>query len=84
MSDMSSTAKSSSKSAGPDAIELLKADHKSVGSLFQAFEKMMDRDGAELAERKAELSADVDHSEWNDPAKVKETQPSRVSAKRAS
>ena len=39
--------KSSSKTATPDAIQLLTADHRSVKALFQTFEKIKDDDGAE-------------------------------------
>jgi len=41
-----SVTKSSPKPAAPDAIELLTSDHKSVKGLFQAFEKIKDRDDA--------------------------------------
>jgi hemerythrin superfamily protein len=51
---MSTPTKSSPKSSNrQDAIELLTADHKSVKGLFQAFEKIKGREGAD--DEKAEL-----------------------------
>jgi len=44
---MSAPAKSTTKSAAQDAIQLLTADHKSVKALFQAFDKIKDRDDAD-------------------------------------
>jgi hemerythrin superfamily protein len=44
---MSANTKSPPNANATDAIELLKADHKSVKALFQAFEKMKDRDDAD-------------------------------------
>jgi len=45
---MPSSTKSSAKSSnGTDAIALLVADHKSVKGLFQAFEKLKDREDAD-------------------------------------
>lgn len=43
---MSTNARSNAKTK-PDAIQLLTADHKSVKALFQAFEKLKGREGAD-------------------------------------
>jgi hemerythrin superfamily protein len=37
----------SSKSAAPDAIELLSADHKEVKTLFKQYDKLVESDGSE-------------------------------------
>jgi hemerythrin superfamily protein len=37
----------SSKSAAPDAIELLTADHKEVKTLFKQYDKLVESDGSE-------------------------------------
>jgi hemerythrin superfamily protein len=50
---MSATTKSPTKSKTFDAIELLTADHKSVKAMFQAFEKLKERDDAD--DEKADL-----------------------------
>jgi len=45
---MPSPTKSSAKSStGTDAIALLVADHKAVKALFQAFEKLQEREDAD-------------------------------------
>jgi hemerythrin superfamily protein len=50
---MSATPKSSTKTATPDAIELLTSDHKAVKAMFQQFEKIKERDDAD--DEKSEL-----------------------------
>lgn len=42
-STQASAAKSRSRSTAPDAIKLLKADHKEVSDLFEAYEKLGER-----------------------------------------
>ena len=46
-------AQRATKSAGPDAIELLTADHKEVKAMFKEFEAMKKRDSSD--EEKGEL-----------------------------
>jgi hemerythrin superfamily protein len=50
-SKTTTNAKKSRSSAGPDAIELLKADHQEVAALFKEFESAADDEKQELAQK---------------------------------
>jgi len=50
-----STAKSRSRNTAPDAIKLLKADHKEVSDLFEAYEKL----GERAQTKKAQIASKI-------------------------